>query len=202
VLLEGKTAVIYGGGGAIGGAVARAFAREGASVNLAGRTLESLERVAEAIRSAEGAVETTQLDAPDEEAVDEHADALAASAGAIDISFNLISLGDVHGTPLTQMALEDYERPIRIAVRTQFLTTRAAARHMIRQGSGVILFFGGGGGRDPIRDYCIGGFRSLRSISGGARHRGVQCESAPPGGDPDRTGRISPDRSCVRSETG
>ena len=57
------------------------------------------------------------------------------------------------------MALEDFERPIMNAVRTQFLTSRAAARHMIGQGSGVILTFGGAGGRDPIRDYASGGFQ-------------------------------------------
>jgi 3-oxoacyl-[acyl-carrier protein] reductase len=159
VLLEGKSAIIYGAGGAIGSAVARGFAREGASLHLAGRTPETLETLAEEIRSAGGTVEAAQLDALDEAAVDRHADAVAAGAGAIDISFNLISLGDVHGTPLAEMSLEDFERPIRNAMRTQFLTTRAAARHMITQRSGVIMFFGGDGGRDPIRDYNIGGFQ-------------------------------------------
>ena len=51
MLLEDRNSVIYGGGGAIGGAVARAFAREGAKVFLAGRTLATLEKVAEQIRS-------------------------------------------------------------------------------------------------------------------------------------------------------
>jgi 3-oxoacyl-[acyl-carrier protein] reductase len=143
VLLEDKNAVIYGAGGSIGSAVARAFAREGAKVHLAGRTLESLEEVTEEIRSAGGVAETAQVDAIDEHAVDRHADAVAASAGGIDISFNLISVGDVQGTPLAEMLLEDFERPVMTAVRTQFLTSRAAARHMISQGSGVILFFGG-----------------------------------------------------------
>ena len=159
MLLEGKNAVIYGGGGSIGGAVARAFAREGAKVHLAGRTPERLEEVADKIRSAGGAVETAQVDALDEQAVDAHADAVAAQAGSIDISFNLTSHGDVQGTPLVEMHLEDFERPVRIAVRTQFLTARAAARHMMRQGSEVILTFGGAGGRDPIRDYATGGFQ-------------------------------------------
>ena len=136
MLLEGKTAVIYGGGGAIGGAVARAFAREGAGVFLAGRTLARLEAVADEIRTAGGVAETAQVDALDERAVDEHADAVVARAGRIDISFNLISHGDVQGTPLVEMALEDFERPVVTALRTMFLTSRAAARHMIRQGSG------------------------------------------------------------------
>ena len=155
MLLENKNAVIYGGGGAIGGAVARAFAGEGTGVFLAGRTLATLEAVEEEIRSAGGVAETAEVDALDETAVDEHADAVAASSGGVDISFNLISHGDVHGTPLAEMPLEDFERPVRNAVRTMFLTSRAAARHMIKQGSGVILAFGGSGA--PMRNYYIGG---------------------------------------------
>ena len=101
--------------------------------------------MAEEIRSAGGAAETAQVDALDELAVDEHADAVAERAGSIDISINLISYADLQGTPLAQMPLEDFERPVVTAVRTQFLTSRAAARHMVRQGSGVILTFGGAG---------------------------------------------------------
>ena len=159
MLLEGKNAVIYGAGGSIGGAVARAFAREGAEVFLAGRTREKLEEVAEEIRSSGGAAETAEVDALDERAVDGYVDAVAEKAGGIDISFNLISYQDVQGTPLAEMPPEDFERPVMTAVRTQFLTARAAARHMIRQGSGVILTFGGAGGRDPVRDYMSGGFQ-------------------------------------------
>ena len=177
MLLEGKNAVIYGGGGSIGGAVARAFAREGAKVHLAGRTLQSLEEVAEQIRSTGGVIETAQVDALDEMAVDEHADAVAASAGGIDISFNVISYGDVQGTPLAQMPLGDFERPIVNAVRTQFLTSRAAARHMIRQRSGVILMFGGYG--DPV-PYNLGGFHvAIGAIE--YLRRQLACELGPHG---------------------
>jgi 3-oxoacyl-[acyl-carrier protein] reductase len=191
VLLEDKNAVIYGAGGSIGGAAARAFAREGAKVHLAGRTLESLEEVAEEIRSAGGVAETARVDAIDEQAVDRHADAVAASAGSIDVSFNLISVGDVQGTPLAEMPLQDFERPVMTAVRAQFLTSRAAARHMISQGSGVILFFGGYG--DPVPDYYIGGFqvalnaieslrRQLASELGG---HGIRAVTLPTGGVPE-----------------
>jgi 3-oxoacyl-[acyl-carrier protein] reductase len=158
VLLEDKNAVIYGGGGSIGGAVARAFAREGARVFLAGRTRATLEAVAEQIRSAGGTAETADVDALDEKAVDEHADGLAEQAGGIDVSFNLISHGDVQGTPMAEMSVEDYLRPVVTAVRTTFLTSRAAARHMIRQRSGVILLFGGSG--DPMRGYSLGGLQT------------------------------------------
>src|SRR5262245_48536832 len=159
MLLENKNAIVYGGAGSIGSAVARGFAREGATVHLAGRTQSSLDRLAEEIRSTGGRVVTTQLDALDEEAVDAHADEVVATAGSLDICFNLISVGDVQGTPLVEMSLADYERPIVTAVRSTFITARAAGRHMIKQGSGVILMFGGDGGRDPIRDYNIGGFQ-------------------------------------------
>jgi 3-oxoacyl-[acyl-carrier protein] reductase len=128
VLLENKNAIIYGGGGSIGGAIARAFAREGAKVFLAGRTLATLDKVAEDIRSAGGVAETAQVDALDEHDVDGYADAVAASAESIDVSFNLISYEDVQGTPLAQKSLADFERPIMNAVRTQFLTSTAAAR--------------------------------------------------------------------------
>lgn len=111
MLLGNKTAVIYGGSGAIGGAVARTFAREGARVFLAARTPGPLETVASGIRAEGGAVETAVLDALDERAVDAHADDVAERAGGIDISFNLISHNDVQGTPLAEMALADFERP-------------------------------------------------------------------------------------------
>ena len=97
MLLENKNATIYGGGGSIGGAMARAFAREGAKVFLAGRTLTTLEEVVKDIRSAGGVAETAQVDALDEQAVDKYVDAVAASAGSIDVSFNLISYGESRG---------------------------------------------------------------------------------------------------------
>jgi len=191
VLLEDKNAVIYGGGGSIGGAVARAFAREGAAVFLAGRTRATLEEVAEEIRSAGGVAETAEVDALDEGAVDRHADAVAARAGGIDVSFNLISHGDVQGTPMADMSLEDYIRPVVTAVSTTFLTSRAAARHMTRQGSGVILVFGGSG--DPLRDYFLGGlqvaFEAMesmrRQLASELGPRGVRVVTLRTGGVPE-----------------
>jgi 3-oxoacyl-[acyl-carrier protein] reductase len=151
VELEGRNAVIYGGSGTIGSAVAEAFAREGARVHLTGRNVEALDAVASRI---DGATETAAVDALDERAVDAHADEVVKRFGSLDISFNLISHGDVQGTPLAEMSLEDFERPVIAAIRTMFITTRAAARHMMRQRSGVILVFGGYG--DPPRGYNLG----------------------------------------------
>ena len=156
MLLENRNAIVYGVGG-IGRAVARAFAREGATVHLAGRTVDRVEAAADEIRAAGGRAETARLDVLDEAAVDAHADAVAADAGSVDISFNLVSYGDVQGTPLAEMAVDDFMRPIVTATRSTFLTARAAARHMIEQRSGVILTFGGTG--DPMQGYSIGGFQ-------------------------------------------
>jgi 3-oxoacyl-[acyl-carrier protein] reductase len=157
MLLEGRNAVIYGGGGRIGRAVATAFAHEGARVHVTGRTGAKLDAVAEAIRADAGAAETAVVDALDERAVDAHADSVVSGFGSFDISFNLIAHGDVQGTPLAEMSLADFERPVITAIRTMFITTRAAARHMMRQRSGVILVFGGYG--DPPRGYNLGGLQ-------------------------------------------
>jgi len=138
-MLQGKNAVIHGGGGAIGGAVARAFAREGANVFLAGRTLARLDQVAADISAAGGWAETAEVDALDERAVNEHADAVAAKAGGIDIAVNAVGILHVQGTPFAELSFEDYAHPITAYTRTNFLTAKAAARHMVTHGSGVIL---------------------------------------------------------------
>src|SRR6266511_2967507 len=139
MLLENKNAVIYGAGGGIGGGVARTFAREGARVFLAGRSRDRLDAVAKEIADAGGSAEVAVVDALDEQAVEEHARVVAARAGSIDVSVNLISRGDVQGIPLVEMTTADFLRPITTGITANFITARAAARHMIGQGSGVIL---------------------------------------------------------------
>jgi 3-oxoacyl-[acyl-carrier protein] reductase len=139
VLLENKNAIVYGAAGAIGGAVARAYAREGAKVFLAGRTLATLDEVAADIRARGGAAETAQVDAMDKAAVDAHADQVAKSAGSIDVSFNAVSVAAVQGIALTEISLDDFLAPFNGICRTNFLTATAAARHMTAQGSGVIV---------------------------------------------------------------
>src|SRR5204862_2349885 len=103
MLLENKNAIIYGASGSIGSGVARTFAREGATVFLVGRTREKLDVVAKDITAGGGPAEVAVVDALDEQTVEAHARAVAAQAGSIDVSFNLISRGDVQGTPLLDM---------------------------------------------------------------------------------------------------
>jgi NAD(P)-dependent dehydrogenase (short-subunit alcohol dehydrogenase family) len=140
MLLKNKIAVVYGAGGAIGGAVARAFAREGATVFLAGRTLAGLERAASEIADAGGISHTAQVDALDARAVDRYVNAVVKQAGRIDISFNAIDIADsIQGTPLIELTPEAVSLPVMHRVATNFLTARAAVRHMVKEGAGVIL---------------------------------------------------------------
>jgi 3-oxoacyl-[acyl-carrier protein] reductase len=138
-LLEDRTAVIYGAGGAIGGAVAQAFAREGAHVVLTGRRPAPLERVATEIKRAGGAARVAQVDALDEAAIERHLDQVVEEAGGVDVSFNAVGFNEVQGVPLVDLSLKDFASPIASWSQTVFLTSRLAARRMIKQGSGVIL---------------------------------------------------------------
>lgn len=138
MMLEDKVAVIYGAGGAIGGAVARAFAREGASLFLTGRYRAPIDVVAKDIG---GSAEVAEVDALDELAVEEHLASVIARAGRIDISFNAVGIPDpdILGTPMVDLDVEWFSRPITDYTRSYFLTARLAARRMIEAGSGVIM---------------------------------------------------------------
>ncbi|WP_445155879.1 SDR family NAD(P)-dependent oxidoreductase [Arthrobacter sp. Hor0625] len=166
-LLQGKTALVYGAGGAIGGAVSRAFAAEGATVYLAGRTEARLEKVARDIREDGGAAETAVVDALDEKQVDAFVAAAAKKAKRIDISFNVISFGDIQ-QPLMEIDVDDFTQPITLAARTHFLTTRAAAGYMVKQKSGVVLMFGGSG---PQTMTGLGGFKVALDAMDGQRRQ-------------------------------
>ena len=143
-MLEDKTAVIYGGGGAIGGAVARAFAAAGARVHLAGRSRARLEAVAGDIGDA---ARVAELDALDERAVLAHADAVAAEAGGIDIALNAVSFPYAQGTLLGGLSVADVMHPIDAFLRSNLITARATARHMTARGSGAILTLSTAGAR-------------------------------------------------------
>ena len=127
MMLTNKIAVIYGASGGIGGAVARAFARDGARVFLTGRDRTS--------------ADVEQVDALDERAIDAHLQSVIDAAGRIDISFNAIGLpnAQILGVPLTDLELTHFEEPIASYTRSYFLTARLAARRMIPNKSGVIM---------------------------------------------------------------
>ena len=166
-LLQGRVALIYGAGGAIGGAVARAFAAEGAFVYLAGRTEQRLQKVAQQILEDGGLAETAVVDALNEDQVEEFVARVAKKSRRIDISFNVISFGDIQ-QPLMEIDVEDFTQPVTLATRTHFLTTRAAAAHMIKQRSGVVLMFGGSG---PQTLPGLGGFKVALDAMEGLRRQ-------------------------------
>jgi NAD(P)-dependent dehydrogenase (short-subunit alcohol dehydrogenase family) len=141
MLLENKVAVIYGAGGAIGGAVARAFAREGAWLFLTGRYLTPVEAVAKDIVSAGGSAEAAEVDALDEQAVDKHLQSVIDKAGRLDISFNAVGIPDakILGVPLVELDAEQFSLAITAYTRSYFLTARMAARRMVANRSGVIM---------------------------------------------------------------
>jgi len=200
MLLTDKTAVVYGAGGSIGGAVARAFAAEGARVHLVGRTRETLEAVAAdmediSVKDAEVAV----VDALDETAVEEH----LARVGDIDVSFNLVSRGDVQGLPITDMPVDDFLRPVINGTRANFITARAAARRMAERGSGVVLtlnsgsahgspMMGGTGPADAATDSLV---RNLAMELGprGVRAVGLWAAGIPETLTIEKLGKVNPD---------
>jgi NAD(P)-dependent dehydrogenase (short-subunit alcohol dehydrogenase family) len=202
-LLTSKTAIIYGAGGSIGSAVARTFAAEGATVHLAGRTRQPLEALAAEIGDA---AHVAVVDALDERAVDEHADAVAASGG-IDISFNLITQGDAQGTPIADMTKDAFLQAIVNGASTLFLTARAAARHMRPQGSGVILHLSSGssrgtapgmgntGPKDAAMDATA---RYLAAELGpyGIRVCGIHTAAVQDTLDPDKVAKVSPEAAA------
>jgi NAD(P)-dependent dehydrogenase (short-subunit alcohol dehydrogenase family) len=138
-LLAGKLAVVYGAAGAMGGAVARAFADEGAAVLLTGRTLDKVEAVARDIVARGGRAIPARVDAMDRDSVEKHLDEAVRQHGSLDVSFNLIGLGGRQGDPLTAMNVDGFSEAIVHAMRTHYLTATAAARHMTPRKSGVIL---------------------------------------------------------------
>ena len=192
MLLQNKTAIVYGAAGPVGSAVAGAFAREGARVVLVGRTQQTLAQVAEHIREVGGNVETAVVDVTDRAAMRAHADEVAATGG-IDIAFNATSNDDLQGIPLLDMDFTDFARPVSKAIATHFTIATVTARHMTSRG-GVILAMGGGreaipnlGGSHVAWSALAGLCRQLASELGshGIRVAWLLSPGSPDPGGPD-----------------
>lgn len=139
MILQNKNAVVYGAGGSLGSTVSKALADAGATVYLTGRNSNSLQKIADEILDSGGRVEVYEVDALDENSVNDHLNTVVRQAGTVDISFNAIDYQAVQDMPLVNMSVDDFVRPVTIAVRTQFLTATAAGKVMMKQGSGIIL---------------------------------------------------------------
>lgn len=120
MLLQHRTAIVHGGSGDIGSAVAQAYAREGAEVHLTGRRQDPLDEVAHRISSAGGVAHVAVLDVVDRDAVDRHAAAVADRGGGIDVCFDATFNDDIQGTPLAEMPVGDVMQPVAKAVTSTF----------------------------------------------------------------------------------
>jgi len=152
-ILQGKHAVVFGAGGSIGAAVAKEFAAEGAEVFLAGRTKSNVERVTKQIATNGGRAHAAVIDALDDAAVNEYVDGIVKQAGRIDISFNAVGpLAKEYGNGknAVDLAIEEFMVPLTAVVKSHFITARAAARHMVKQRSGVIIFLTGSPARGHV----------------------------------------------------
>ena len=155
-LLLGKHAVVFGAGGSIGASVAKEFAAEGAEVFLSGRTKSNVEEVTKQITAAGGRAHAAVLDALDDDAVNEYVDNIVRLTGTIDVVFNAVGpLANEYGNGkhAVDLAIEEFMVPLTTLVRSNFITARAAARHMVKQHSGVIIFVTG----SPARGHVEGG---------------------------------------------
>lgn len=147
--LHNKTAIIYGASGAIGSAITRAFYKAGANIIMVARNQEKLQRVATTISAADDRIETAALNVLDQAAVVKHADSVAAKAGRIDISVNVTGTFHIQGVNFPDLSLEDFMFPVSTYIRANFITAQAAAKHMIRQKSGVLLSISTPGSKLP-----------------------------------------------------
>ena len=190
-LLEGKVAVIYGAGGGVGSIVAKTFAKEGATVFLAGRTLASLDIVAKEISKAGGSATASRVDALDAKSVDGHLREVVSKAGKLDVSFNLISVGVAMGVSLTELSEERFMAAAFNRVKSFFITMTAAARIMEKQGNGVILGLTAPNARLPRPNtggFSVGGaaIEALcRQLAFEVGPRGVRVVCLRTGGTPD-----------------
>src|SRR6266436_10171841 len=120
-LLDGKIAVIYGAAGGVGAAVAKAFAREGATVFLTGRTENTLNPIAREISSAGGTADVSKVDALSPESVEAHLQRVVTKTGKLDISFNLIGTSVAIGSKLTELSDHRFADAAFNKVRSYFI---------------------------------------------------------------------------------
>ncbi len=152
-ILKGKYAVVFGAGGSVGAAVAREFAAEGAVVFLAGRTESNVEAVAQQITKDGGRAHAHVIDALDDAAVNKYIDGVVKQAGRIDVVFNAVGpLASEYGNGknAVDLPIEEFMVPLTTVVKSHFITARAAARHMVKQRSGVIIFLTGSPARGHV----------------------------------------------------
>lgn len=194
MLLKGKTAIVYGGSGAVGGAVAKAFVREGAVVHLVARGRERLEAVANELRANGGEVHIGTADALDRASVEAHLRDAIATSGPINVVFSAIDWGDAQGTPIVDLEYDRFIMPVERGLKSWFNVGGVTAKHMGEHGGGVILGITANAAREAYTE--MGGFgiacaaveHYLRHLAAENGPKGVRCCWVRSPGSPDAPG--------------
>jgi NAD(P)-dependent dehydrogenase (short-subunit alcohol dehydrogenase family) len=146
--LEGRVAIVTGGGRGIGEAIALAFAREGANLILAARTQWDIERVAQIAQSMGRQALAVQTDVCDQNSVSEMTQAALDSYGHVDV---LVNNAGVLG-PIGPVVVSDpagWMHTIQVNLVGVYLCSRAVLPHMMRERRGKIINLSGGGATSP-----------------------------------------------------
>ena len=148
--LEGKVTVVTGGGTGIGKAISRAYAREGATLVIASRNRQNLDRSAGLLRELGATVEVIPTDVTDEAQVIALFDQTVQRFGRLDILVNNAATGDY--VAVGDMSLERWQRVIDVNLTGVFLCTREAIKIMKPQGGGRIINIGAISAKKPRID--------------------------------------------------
>lgn len=141
--VEGKVAIVTGGAGGIGGATARALAREGAAVAVLDIDDAGAAQVAQTIEASGGSAIALRADLSTEEDVASAIGATVAHFGRLDVLHNNAALTDSdflsRDTTVTELSVEVWERAMAVNLRSQMLTCKHAIPEMVRGGGGSII---------------------------------------------------------------
>jgi NAD(P)-dependent dehydrogenase (short-subunit alcohol dehydrogenase family) len=138
--LDGKVAIVTGGGSGIGKGIARALAAQGAKIVVAGRRIEALNKTVEEIAALGQAAVAIPTDVTDEAQVAALFAGVVERFQRVDILVN--NAGAVDGGPLDELSVETWDKVIATNLRGPFLCTRSAMRLMKPQGGGRIINIG------------------------------------------------------------
>ena len=141
--LSGRVAIVTGGGGGIGGATARALAREGASVLVVDVNEAAAASVAEGIRSTGGVAATFRADLSEEHEVIAVVGEVTKQFGRLDVLHNNAALTDSDflsaDTAVTELSVDVWERTMAVNLRSQMLMCKHAVPIMVEGGGGSII---------------------------------------------------------------
>lgn len=183
--LEGRNAIITGGGAGIGEAIARAFVEQGASIVIADMDIEAAETVAAGLRSGGYTAHAYPCDVSDSKSIQGMVHAAVESLGSLDTLVNNAGWG--RAGKLLDTAEEDWDRTMDVNVKGIFLVSKHTLPHLLKSGGGCIINMASVAGVVGVRDrtaYCAskGGVVSLtRAIALDYVDQGLRCNSISPG---------------------